>query len=82
MLSRHSQLSCVSARAFSADDMRAYKSLEAFNQVVKGWVRDVKVMTTSGLKVVNGKVIRLTSLKLFVYAFPSYKILPLRRTRR
>ena len=44
---------------FSADDMRAYKSLEAYNQVIEGWLRDVKVMTTSGLKVVKGMVIRL-----------------------
>ena len=50
---------------FSADDMRAYKSLEAHNQVIEGWVRDVKVMTSSGLKVVKGKVIGLISLNLF-----------------
>ena len=31
-------------------------------------------MTTSGLKVVKGKVIRLISLNLFVYVFPSYEI--------
>ena len=56
---------------FSADNMRAYKSLEAYNQVIEGWVRDVKVMTTSGLKVVKGKAIRSISLNLFVYVFPS-----------
>ena len=60
-----SQLSCVYPSPFSADDMRAYKSLEAYNQVIEGWVRDVKVMTTSGLKVAKGKVIRLISLNLF-----------------
>ena len=59
---------------FSADDMKAYKSLKAYNQVIEGWVRDVKVMTTSGLKVVKGKVIRLISLNLLVYVFPSYEI--------
>ena len=59
---------------FSADDMRAYKNLEAYNHVIDGWVRDVKVMTTSSLKVVKGKVIRLISLNLFVYVFRSYKI--------
>ena len=59
---------------FSVDDMKAYKSLEAYNQIIKGWVRDVKVMTTSGLKVVKGKVIRLISSNLLVYVFPSYKI--------
>ena len=59
---------------FSPDAMRAYKSLEAYNQVIEGWVRDVKVITTSGLKVVKGKVIKLISLNLFVYIFRSYKI--------
>ena len=59
---------------FSADDMKAYKSLKAYNQVIEDWVRDVKVMTTSGLKVVKGKVIRLISLNLLVYVFPSYEI--------
>ena len=59
---------------FSADDMRAYKSLESYDQVIEGWVRDVKVMTTSGLKVVKGKVNRLISWNLFVYFFRSYKI--------
>ena len=64
----------VSPSPFSADDMKAYKSLEVYNQVIEGWVRDVKVMTTSGLKVVKGKVIRLISLNLLVYVFPSYEI--------
>ena len=59
---------------FSADDMRAYKSLGGYNQVIEGWVRDAKVMTSSGLKVVKGKVIRLISLNLFLYVFPSYEI--------
>ena len=71
MLSRQSII--FSPSPSSADDMRAYKSLEAYNQVIEGWVRDVKVMTTSGLKVVKGKVIRLISLNL-VYVFPSYEI--------
>ena len=31
-------------------------------------------MTTSGLKVVKGKVTRLISLNLLVYVFPSYEI--------
>ena len=54
--------------------MRAYKSLQAYNQFIEDWVRDVKVMTTSGLKFVKGKVIRLISLNWFVYGFPSYEI--------
>ena len=49
--------------------------LETYNQVIEGWVRDVKVMNTSGLKVVKGKVIRLISLNL------SYEIyLPITNT--
>ena len=40
-------VSCLvfSSSPFSADDMRAYKSLKAYNQVIESWVRDVKVMT-------------------------------------
>ena len=35
--------------------MKAYKSLEAYNQVIEGWVRDVKV-NLNGLTAVKGKV--------------------------
>ena len=28
---------------YSADDMKAYKSLETYNHVIEGWVKDVKV---------------------------------------
>ena len=42
---------------YSADDMKAYKSLEAYNQVIEGWVRDVKVnLNENGLTFVKGKV--------------------------
>ena len=35
--------------------MKAYKSLEAYNQVIEGWVRDVKVnLSENGLTVVKG----------------------------
>ena len=83
MLFRHIVNYLVFTRSpFSADDMRAYKSLEAYNQVIEDWVRDGKVMTTSGLRIVKGKVIRLISLNLFAYLSPSYKILSLRRRKR
>ena len=59
---------------FFAGNMRPYKSLKAYNQVIEGWVKDVKVMTTSDLKVVKGKIIRVISLNLFAYVFPSHKI--------
>ena len=29
--------------SFTANQLKAYKSLEAHNQVIEGWVRDVKV---------------------------------------
>ena len=42
---------------YSADDMKAYKRLEAYNQVIEGWVRDEKVnLDRNGLTVVQGKV--------------------------
>ena len=42
---------------YSADKMKAYKSLEAYNQVIEGWVRDVKVnLNENGLTLVKGKV--------------------------
>ena len=28
---------------YSVDDIKAYKSLEAYNQVIEGWVKDGKV---------------------------------------
>ena len=39
---------------FSAYNMRAYKKLKSYNQVIESWVRDGKAMTTSGLKVLKG----------------------------
>ena len=42
---------------YSVDDMKAHKSLEAYNQVIEGRVRDVKVnLNENGLTVVKGKV--------------------------
>ena len=42
---------------YFADDMKAYKSLEAYNQVIEGWVRNVKVdLNENGLTVVKEKV--------------------------
>ena len=37
--------------------MKVYKNLEAYNQVIEGWVRNVKVdLNENGLTVVKGKV--------------------------
>ena len=42
---------------YSVNDMKAYKSLKAYNQVIEVWVRDVKVnLNENGLIVVEGKV--------------------------
>ena len=42
---------------YSADDIKAYKSLEAYNQVIEGWVKDVKVnLNENGLTAVKAKV--------------------------
>ena len=48
---------------FSAEDMKAYKSLEAYNQVLEGWVIDVKALTTSTVSLVKGKV-RISALRV------------------
>ena len=43
--------------SYSADDMKAYKSLEAYNQAIERLVRDVKVnLNENGLTVLKGKV--------------------------
>ena len=37
--------------------MKTYKRLKAYNQVIEGWIRDVKVnLNENGLTVVKGKV--------------------------
>ena len=42
---------------YSVGDMKAYKSLKAYNQVIEGWIRGVKVnLNENGLTVVKGKV--------------------------
>ena len=53
--------------AYSMEEFRAYKSLEAYNQFVCGWVRELKVkkLSEKKLTIVLGRVsIRSTS---FVY---------------
>ena len=42
---------------YSADDMKAYKSLEAYHQITEGWVRNLKVnLNENELNVVKGKL--------------------------
>ena len=46
---------------YSAEDMKAYKSLEAYNQVLEGWVCEIGVYKISELKVIRGKVRKVKS---------------------
>ena len=39
-----------------ADHLRAYRSMDAYCQVIDGWVRDVKVFGTESCKLVMAKV--------------------------
>ena len=41
---------------FTANQLKAYNSLEAYNQVIEGWVRDVKVYLYEEKRLVIGKV--------------------------
>ena len=43
---------------------KAHKSMEAYNQFVCGWVKDVKAWNVSGKSVVTGKVSIQGTLKL------------------
>ena len=45
--------------AYTMDELKSYKGLEAYNQFVSGWVRDgrVKVYSTSGLVLHTAKVL-------------------------
>ena len=53
---------------FSVEDMKAYKSLDAYNQVLEGWVVDVKTLVNkSDLNIVRGKVRSLHYSILFYH---------------
>ena len=42
---------------FSAEDMEVYKSLDAYNRVLEGWVINAKTLVTkSDLNIVQGKM--------------------------
>ena len=41
---------------YTSEDMKAYKSLEAYNQVLNGWVRDVRNFSKEDYILVIGKV--------------------------
>ena len=42
---------------FTANQLKAHKSLAAYNQVEEGWVRDVKVYLYEDKRLVIGKVV-------------------------
>ena len=41
---------------FTSEEMKAYKRLEAYIQVLEGWVRDVRVKSFGDKRLVTGKV--------------------------
>ena len=58
---------------FSAEDMKAYKSFDAYNQVLEGWVIDVETLVTkSDLNIVRRKV---RSLHYFIFFIIFHKLL-------
>ena len=52
---------------FTANQLKAYKSLEAYNQAIEGWVRDVKVYLYDDKRLAIGKV--ATSFRIHSYFF-------------
>ena len=42
--------------AYTMDELKSYKSLEAYNQFINGWVQEVKVKIINNLCVHIGKV--------------------------
>lgn len=48
---------------YTLEDMKSYKSLQAYNQVVEGWVHNVVTMETNNLRVVKGQVYHSQKLK-------------------
>ena len=58
-----------SSSPFTANQLEAYKSLEAYNQVIEGWVRDVKVYLYEGKRLVIGKVVTFIRIHSFFFFF-------------
>ena len=51
---------------FTAEQLKAYKGLEAYNQVLEGWVRDIKVKSFGDKRLLAVKVRSFTSIAFFV----------------
>ena len=41
---------------YSMDDVKAWKSLEAYNQVTSGWISDLSIFVKNGYHVISVKV--------------------------
>jgi hypothetical protein len=41
---------------YTTEDLKAYKSLDAYNQLVCGWVREVSTTEINGVNVIIAKV--------------------------
>ena len=52
---------------FTANQLKAYESLEAHNQVIEGWVRDVKVYLYEDKRLVIGKVVTLIRIHSYFF---------------
>ena len=60
--------------AYTADDLKSYKSLEAYNQFVSGWVREIGVVkppNATKLRILSGRV----SI-LFIFFYSDLNIFP------
>ena len=53
--------------SFTANQLKAYKSLEAHNQVIEGWVRDVKVYLYEDKRLVIGNVVTLIRIHSYFF---------------
>jgi len=56
--------------AYSADDLKSYKSLEAYNQFVCGWVRDTAGTVQGDHLVVTAKVGLCFKILITIYIIP------------
>ncbi|CAI5696237.1 unnamed protein product [Oreochromis niloticus] len=70
---------------YTAEDLKSFKSLEAYNQMVCGWVREMQYQVISDRCVVNAKIlhsqsIRATLLDPWIIAEKSGRILGARCT--
>ena len=52
---------------FTANQLKSYKCLETYNQVIEGWVRDVKVHLYENKRLVIGKVATLFRIHSYFF---------------